>query len=271
MTFSPTFVLLSQEAYLARSSLAGGLTSLRNATFPDKGAFYAGFFNTSIGLERVMKLIVVVDHMLQSNYVPPSKSQLKAYGHDLVALYASCVVAAQRIGLVAIHPPIIGSIEERILVFLSEFATWSRYYNLDSLKAAASSYSDPLGAWDQILESVLVTDVPGEKVARKLQQARAIHDLIADRVLALQHGMSGSLLSLPEVFSTPVRHELSVPYAMVRVFHLLTPLLQTLDRLGSLAFYGPPRPSSPQAPLFSEFFVNFRRTDAEIRRKKRWP
>ncbi|MBN6152780.1 hypothetical protein JR065_20835 [Xanthomonas sp. AmX2] len=271
MTFSPTFILLQQEAYLARGSLSAGLTSLRNATFPDKGAFYPGFFNTSIGFERVMKLIVVVDHMLQNGYAPPSKAQLKAYGHDLVTLYSSCVAAAQRIGLSAVRNPVIGSTEEKILAFLSEFARWSRYYNLDSLQTAPSTYTDPLATWDAILESVLATDVPSEKARQKLQEAQLTHDLLANNVRAIQHGMSGKLLSLPEVFSTPVKHQLAVPYAMARVFRLLTPLLQALDELGCLAFYGPPRPPSPQAPLFSEFFVHFRGTDAEIRRKKRWP
>ena len=59
MIFSPTFILLQQEAYLARGTLSAGLTAMRNATFPDKEAFYSGFFNTSIALERIMKLIVV--------------------------------------------------------------------------------------------------------------------------------------------------------------------------------------------------------------------
>ena len=38
-TFSATFVLLQQEAYLTRGTLGAGLTALRNATFPDKATF----------------------------------------------------------------------------------------------------------------------------------------------------------------------------------------------------------------------------------------
>jgi hypothetical protein len=270
MTFSPTFVLLQQEAYLARGSLSAGLTSLRNAKFPDKAAFYPGFFNTSIGFERVMKLIVAVDHMLQNECAPPTVAQLKAYGHNLVALYSSCVVAAQRIGL-PVSIPAAGSIEEKILSFLSEFAKWSRYYNLDALQTAPSTYAEPLATWDSILDTVLTTDVPREKTKEKLRQAQVTHDLIAENMRAIQYGMSGNLLSLPEVFSTPAKHELAVPYAMVRLFRLLKPLLQTANELGRLAFYGPPGASSPQAPLLHEFFVHFQGTDAEIRRKKKWP
>ena len=99
MPFSPTFVLLSQEAYLTQGSLSVGLTALRNAKFPDKATFYSGFFNTSIAFERLMKLIVVTDHMIHHRFAVPSKAELKAYGHDLVSLYASCVAAAARAGV----------------------------------------------------------------------------------------------------------------------------------------------------------------------------
>jgi len=271
MTFTPTFVLLQQEAHLAYANLSVGLTSLRNAVFPEKGAFYQGFFSTSIGFERVMKLIVVVDHMLQNSYSPPSAAQLKAYGHDLSILYSSCINTAQRIGLSSIHSPSTGSIEEQILNFLSDFAKQSRYYNLDSLQAKPSMQADPLATWNLILESVLANDVPSEIINKKLREAGIIHDLLENHMRAIQHGMSGELLSLPEIFTTPAKHKLAAPYTMVRIFRLLTPLLKIADELGHLAFYGPPRPPTPQAPLFHEFFTHFQGTDSEIRRKKRWP
>lgn len=271
MTFSPTFVRLQQEAYLAHGSLAFGLTSLRTAVFPDKGSFYVGFFNTSIGFERVMKLIVATDHMLQHGGMPPTMQELKGYGHDLVGLYAAAVSSAERIGVDALKAPQAGSLEAKILAFLSDFARWSRYYNLDALRDAPQRYSDPLTSWGEILDAVLLHDVPPAKVERALREAELLHGLLAGHMSAIQHGMSGNLLTLPEVFSTPAKQELAVPYAMVRLFHLLSPLLKTLGELGRLAFYGPPRRPSPLAPLFHEFFGRFAATDAEVRRKKRWP
>lgn len=270
MPFTPAFVLLQQEAYLARGSLSVGLTALRNAVFPDKATFYSGFFNTSIAFERVMKLIVVIDHMLQHGHTPPSIAELKRYGHSLKSLYASSVAAANRIGL-TFAVPAANSLEERILVFLSEFATVSRYYNFDALLTAPSSYAEPLGAWESIMDEVLIQDVPPKKIQARLAQAQLAHDLLAGNMAAIQHGMNGQLLSLPQVFSTPAKHELAAPYAMVRLFNLLTPLLKTAGEFGRLAFYGPPRPSSPLAPLLHEFFVHFTGSNAKIRRKKRWP
>ena len=271
MPFSPTFILLQQEAFLAQGSLSAGLTALRNATYPDKASFYSGFFNTSIALERVMKLIVVTDYMLEHEFKVPSKSCLKAYGHDLVTLHASCVGAGARIGLANVRTPLANSIELELLEFFSEFAKHSRYYNLDALSSSPASYGDPLARWSKVLNAVLSTDVPKHKLETHLAQARVMHHMLKDSVHALQHGMEGNLLSLEEVFSLPGVHALAAPYMMVRVFRLISPLLKTVSELGHKAFYGSPRTAGPHVPLFSEFFVYFRGSDAYIRRKRRWP
>lgn len=270
MPFSPSFVLIQQEAFLAQGSLSVGLTALRNAAFPDVATFYSGFFNTAVAFERVMKLIVVIDHMLQHNHTPPTIPELKRYGHNLKLLYASCIAAANRIGL-KINRPVANSLEERILLFLSEFATVSRYYNLDALLDTPGSHAEPLGAWESILDAVLIQDVPANKVRAQLARAQLLHSLFAENMTAIQHGMNGQLLSLPQVFSTPAKHGLAAPYAMVRVFNLLRPLLRTAEEFGRLAFYGSPQQPSRLAPLLHEFFCQFSGRDAEIRRKKRWP
>lgn len=271
MSFSPAFVLLQQEAYLARGSLSVGLTALRNATFPDKATFYSGFFNTSVALERVMKLIVVTDHMLQHAYTAPTKKELKAFGHDLVSLYASCVAAAARHGVKNVVMPSAQSFERGILEFLSEFAKHSRYYNLDALGSSPSTYGDPLARWGKVLTDVLTADAPKAKVAAHVAQAKALHHSMRGSVRAIQHGMEGNLLSLEQVFTLPAMYSLATPHTMVHVFNLLTPLLETVGGLGHLGFYGSPHTTGPHVPVFSEFFVHFGGSAADIRRKKRWP
>lgn len=271
MPFSPTFVLLQQEAYLTRGSLSVGLTALRNAKFPDKATFYSGFFNTSIALERLMKLIVVTDHMLQNSFTVPSKAQLKAYGHDLISLYASCVSAASRAGVSGVIMPLAPTLERELLEFFSEFAKYARYYNLDTLASGSATYSDPLNRWGQVLQDVLNSDAPAPKVAAHLAQAHAIYQAMRGSVAAIQHGMDGTQLSLEQVFSLPAMHQLAVPYTMVRLFNIVRPLLDTVSELGHAGFYGSPRTIGPLVPVFSEFFVHFGGSAADIRRKKRWP
>jgi hypothetical protein len=271
MAFSPTFVLLQQEAYLASGSLSVGLTALRNASFPDKASFYSGFFNTSIAFERVMKLIVTIDHMLENSFNAPTVRELKSYGHDLESLFSSCVSIGQKHQIESLESLPNDSVELEILQFLSEFAKKSRYYNLDALSSAPSSYQEPLDRWGNILEHIFSVDIPQAKKQKRMSQAAEMHNLLSGSVQAVQHGMDGTLLGLDDVFNLPAKHELAVPYAMVRVFNILSPLLELASELGHKGFYDSPREIGPQCPVLSEFFVYFRGTAAQIRRKKRWP
>jgi hypothetical protein len=169
--------------------------------------------------------------------------------------------------------PTSGSLEGKILNFLSEFATKSRYYNLDSLESTPSGYGDPLKDWDNILFSVLETDVPTSKRHQRVAQAKAIHGLIEDSIRVLQHGMDGHLLSSEAAFVLPAEHELAAPYVVVRIFAVIRPALSLLGVIARLAFEDNLRidRNTHHVPLMHEFFQLFNGTPAEIRRKKRWP
>lgn len=273
MAFSRTFILLQQEAYLAQGSLSTGLTSIRNAQFPDTAGFYSGFFNLSIAFERILKLVLVVDHLRNHNFIAPSKTDLRRHGHDIQELYATSVPIAHSVGLRSFRLPEMDSIEHHMLDFFSTFAKVSRYYNLDALVTLPTSYSQPLAVWEEILQSILRTDVPPRRVATRLTKAQAIHDLFAESMFACQHGMDGKLLSLPEVFSIPAIHELAVPYSMVRIFRLLTPLLQLTGEIARQADALNRRQSRhlSHIPMLHEFFAHFRAPEVQIRNKKRWP
>ena len=90
MTKIDTYSLISQEGYLISSCLATGLTELRKADVHNKGSFYTSLFNFSIGLERLMKAVVIIDHMLENKMRAPTKKVLKAYGHNVFELYGTC-------------------------------------------------------------------------------------------------------------------------------------------------------------------------------------
>lgn len=271
MTFSPTFVLLQQEALLATGALSAGLTALRNAQFPDKAFFYSGFFNTSIAFERVMKLVVTVDHMLENSLIAPTVSELKAYGHDLESLHNSCVAIGRKHQVESIQSFPESSVELEILQFLSEFAKKSRYYNLDALSSVPSSYREPLDRWGNILEHIFSIDVPEPKKQKRMSQASEMYKLLSGSVQLIQHGMDGALLDLKGFFDLPAKHELAAPYSMVRLFNILSPLLKVAGELGHKGFYESPRETGPHCPVLSEFFVHFGGSSAQIRRKKRWP
>jgi len=150
LQFPASFTLLQQEGYLISSCLTTGLTELRSANVHNKGVFYAALFNLSIGIERLLKATIIIDHMLKNNLSVPTRKQLKNYGHDILELYSSCVVISQE--EFSKIPPL-DTIEEQsheILCLLNDFAQTTRYHNLDALSSAGSG-KDPLLHWNEIL------------------------------------------------------------------------------------------------------------------------
>jgi len=263
---------MQHEADLAEGCLSVGLTALRNATVSDKRDFYSGFFNTTIGFERLMKLIVVVDHMLDNDFKAPSKAELKNYGHDLVSLYQSSVDAAAKAGVQDVAMPQSGTIEHNILTHFSKFAKFSRYYNLDSLGSNAANPADPLVQWEEIINSVISTDVPAKTLQKILTTSGVVHDAMKDSTLNIQQGMKGESLSLLETLSLPMRQSCAAPYLMVRVFNLLIPIIETVSDLGDKGFYTRAGDGSgPHVPLFRETLVYFKGNKSQIKRKKKWP
>jgi hypothetical protein len=100
MRFSPTWYLLEQEGLLAQACLCNGLTALRRANLGDKkGLFYSAFFELSIGFERVLKLVLILDHMARNQLVPPDSKAVEDYGHKLRALFdaAKSVCAVRKV------------------------------------------------------------------------------------------------------------------------------------------------------------------------------
>ncbi|MBK1644452.1 hypothetical protein CKO25_07245 [Thiocapsa imhoffii] len=124
---------------LAQACLCNGLTALRRANLGDKkGLFYSAFFELSIGLERVLKLVLklvlILDHMARNQLVPPDSKTVEDYGHKLRALFdaAKAVCAARNV--TALDGFQSDSLPIEILGFLDTFAhPGGRYSNINKL------------------------------------------------------------------------------------------------------------------------------------------
>ena len=269
--FERTFIVLSHEADLAEGCLSVGLTALRTATVADKRGFYSGFFNTTIAFERLMKLVVICDHMLDHNMDPPSKTDLINYGHDLSSLFESCEKIAVKHQVSAFEMPTRNSIEREILSHFTKFAKFTRYYNLDSLKNDSGDI-DPLPEWSNIIDSVITADVPDKKLKKRLDETHAFHEAISDSAFNISHDMHGQSVDLLDALSGPVKQDIAAPYMMIRIFKLLMPVMKLLSALGTKGFYTRgPNDSGPHIPEFRETLVYFMTDSKALMRKKRWP
>lgn len=266
--FPPSFLLLQQEGYLISSCLATGLSELRRANVHNKGAFYAALLNISVGLERLMKAIIIMDHMIMNQLAVPSRKKLKEYGHDIVSLYDSCVSisAAENSKLTPIQN--LEPISAEILALLNDFAQTTRYHNLDALSGLQTQI-DPLEHWNNVMMSILRKDVSKTKRDRILSQANAASNALAGKAFTLMQGLDKQALTTEQALALPGLHDQAARYAVLYIIKMLTELRDLTSDISHKAYACENRePPFPQMQEFLEWVWDDR---AYVLRKKKWP
>lgn len=77
--FSEDEKFLLLEANLTLATIADGLDCLKNANVYQKGIFYQAFFSLSIGIERLLKLIIIDKHRIENQGRFPSNKVIRNY------------------------------------------------------------------------------------------------------------------------------------------------------------------------------------------------
>jgi len=266
--FPPSFLFLQQEGHLISACLSLGLTELRAAHVQNKGAFYSCLFNLSIGLERLLKAIVIIDHMTTNSLVPPTKSQLKGYGHNIKDIYDTIVGIGKRLRSTITERSQLDGTNQEILDLLSDFALTTRYHNLDALTASQGG-TDPLTHWNRIVVAILRSDVPSAKKDRISAQGRMVGQAISDFTVTIMRGLDREPLSTEDALSLSGLHQEAARYAVFRIVQLLCPIRDLLGVLSRGAYgLGFSVPPFPQMQEFLEWLCGDRRY---VLRKSKWP
>ncbi|MDO9101265.1 MAG: hypothetical protein Q7J20_10845 [Candidatus Nitrotoga sp.] len=267
--FPPSFLLLQQEGYLISSCLGIGLTELRKADVHNKGAFYTALFNLSIGIERLLKAIVIIDHMLNNSLSIPTKNELKSYGHNIVELYDACFKIGNSRQCLIPSRTHLDETDQRLLLLISNFACTTRYHNLDALNASQRG-PDPLVHWNEIISTNLYNDIPTKQKEKILTQANMVTNAINDVTTTLMHGLDQSPLTTTEALVLPGGlHDQAVRFAVLHIVRLLSPIRYLLGTVSNNAYgLGTNVPPVPQM----QEFLNWLSDDREyVLRKKKWP
>jgi hypothetical protein len=266
--FSAIFLLLEQEGFLISSCLGSGLTDLRSAHVHNKGAFYSSLFNLSIGIERLLKALVIIEHMATNNLSVPTKKQLKSYGHNIEELYDQCVTIADARGVAVPARNSLNPIQKEIISLLSDFAQTTRYHNLDALTPSHVG-RDPLDHWGQIVTAILEKDVPKSQKEKILSQSNLVASAIDDITVTIMHGLDKTPLSTEEALALPGLHDQAAKYAVLQVVEMLAPLRELTSELSHLAYtLNTTEPVFPQMQEFIQWLWDDRQY---VLRKKRWP
>ena len=147
--FPQTYTLLQNEAFLMQGCFKSSLSELRKAPNAQPSHFYAVFFNFSIGLERLLKILLLLDKWhLERKFLTDDELKAKAEaslasrrkkakGHNVENLYNDACALFHKYVVEWNNVYDLDSINRDLLNFLASFANGSRYYNLNVLAGAA--------------------------------------------------------------------------------------------------------------------------------------
>jgi hypothetical protein len=160
--FPETFTLLQSEGHLMQHCFKSALGGLKTAPDGQPGPFYAAFFNYAIGLERLLKMLVLLDNWHRERDFPTDK-QLRQYGgksgHNVKMLYDSVLPLFKAYGVHWQNSWDLDDIDEDFLEFLADFANGSRYFNLDMLVGAPrQTANNPIYRWQRLFYSAYERD-----------------------------------------------------------------------------------------------------------------
>lgn len=276
MAFSATWYLLEQEGLLAHACLCNGLTALRRANLGDKkGLFYSAFFELSIGFERVLKLILIIDHMGQNGLVPPDSKTVEDYGHKLRSLFhaTKTVCATRRITVLDVFQS--NSLPIVILDFLDNFAhPGGRYSNINKLTGQKNqAMADPIVQWGEIASQIMQTHATLKERERTQLNGQMASLAFGDAAASLISDLSQQPLDVASLHVRASELDTAGKHAIYALVTLIAALREVIDSLCCEAWAANPPGNSGMAdvPNMKEF-LQFAWADRKyVMRKRRWP
>jgi hypothetical protein len=269
--FAGSFFLLQNEGYLIRGSLTTGLTALRRANLAERGQYYTALFQLSIGLERLLKVILIIRHMADHSLATPSSERIRAFGHDLGRLLAEVGRLAPRNQIPAFERLTRDSVECDLLTLLNRFARSARYHNLDSL-AAGETAVDPLGEWAGIITRILCEDIRPRQARAAMERAKIKAAHIRNSAFVLAHDLERHSMSLDELALVPSLYASASRFSVAHVFNIVRPLAEVVDHVTSDAHRVHQDLGVQQlhVPYMSEFLEFAWASRATVLRRRKW-
>jgi hypothetical protein len=216
-----SFQLLQNEGCLMQNCLKSSLAALRKWRIEDRGAFYGAFFGFTIGLERLLKIIILFDSWCRCRKFL-TDSELKAYCHNLQKLHASVNGLFEQYGVPRQDNLEPDEIDKLLLQFLSSFAQRNRYYNLYTL--TKDDATDPLGEWEDLLRNIYEKDIPKDKHLPEPDENCILADHIEGNACIKFIRTGSTLETTTEHNYDQMKMALALPEMCWRLVKILAPL-----------------------------------------------
>jgi hypothetical protein len=271
----PEWQALHREATLVSQLIGAGATALGRASYGTGfGDYYAAFFGLSIGIERLAKLILIADHVLDHAGTLPDQKAVKQYGHRLAALIAEADRIAGKHSLESGLSTVDKSLSDSVIRCLDAFADASkgRYANFEAIGNPSFNPADEPVAkwWREVIEPILNKHYRGTSAeARVKARAQAIDAMIGDTSAVLFFDEAGGTMNDTATASERSGqtkwaqkygrfYTLSIVRRLAEIFTILTQTNGYQDGLEVLFGH-------------YEFFNCYRADDSFLLNRKKWP
>ena len=193
---------LLREAGIAGNSISAGLAAIRKANYATPGLYGHAFFSFSVGLERTLKLIYIMNYLIENNKYP-TDIHLRDLGHNIKILFDFAQQVQIKYSISTGESMVTSqSFEMLIVEFMSRFAQGSRYYNLDLLVGSRKAVSsiDPIRDWfETVGRPILAMHLTDKKVKKIRSNAILLHQKTAHYTYVSHTAEDGTPLA--DVFS----------------------------------------------------------------------
>lgn len=276
MSFNPTWFLLQQEGFLAQACLCNGLTALRQANVGDKkGLYYSAFFELSIGLERMMKLIIILDHMALNNLAPPDGKVIDDYKHNLIRLFDDIKAISKKRGITSLDAIDNKSLQYRLLSFLDRFAhPGGRYANINKLTGHKhQAMADPLVKWGEIATQIIRENATQRQRQRANLTGQVVATALGNAAMSLISDLNQSRPDVRGLFTRASELETAAKHAIFALVSFVAALRSVLEAATHSAqqINLESTPGVAEVPGMEEFFQFAWPDKKYVMRKRRWP
>ncbi|MFG0397930.1 hypothetical protein [Pseudomonas sp. zjy_11] len=268
MKSSEIFNALSREAMFCKELLGAGATQIRKANYAAQGLYFQAFSNLSIGLERIGKLCLTLDHFIVTNGEFPTAEHLKnKIGHDLLKLYERSQDLISERGLGVDRYILQGNaVHQEIMAILSRFAKGDRYSNFDFLVGSKSS--NPAGDWYQRVDLMIFEKSVSSRKKESIKESSITTGEIMGRLGMVWHTseQGGEINTYEDASYRTGVFEAVAPKRQLYVLQIIRYWANILFELQHLSM----QVDHEATPYFTEILGGFGNSDSYFRGRRTW-
>jgi len=261
------FISLLKEAEFTNEMLCSGYGQIRNANFAKKGIYFQAFTSLSTGIERIGKIILLLEHTITNNgQFPDLNFMQKNIGHDIVKIYNDCLDIKIKYNFSFNYKQELNDqIYVNILDILSRFGKGDRYSNID-LMINSRTYDDPITVWyNKIDKYIIEKNIKKAKIEKIKAQANFLHNLTSDYSSVYFFDENESKIdTFYEMYLQGNINTLVGPYRQLYVYHVSRFFVELLLNIDKIIKSN----NILSTPYFSELFQMLNLSDEIVKSRK---